>query len=133
MSKQNVRIRPLYKLILQLSISNTSLGYHGQGCCTGCEYPYSSDHAYNSDPLIMGCYRKSCTKDSNGVQRYWKKDETCGYDCSPFEIQLYMNPFTGTCESYCSTGYYRLNSTKSCVSDCPAGLYKYQRGSGEYN
>jgi hypothetical protein len=74
-----------------LSISNTSPSYHGQGCCTGCHNPYHNDHIYDSS--TKSCWKGSCPKDSNGVQQYWYISNTCGYQC----YGNYMNPYTGAC------------------------------------
>jgi hypothetical protein len=102
------------------SISNTSAGYHGQGCCTGCAYPYYNDHIYDS--LTKSCWKGSCPKDSNGVQQYWSRSRsgTCDYQC----YGDYMNPYTGACELPCSSGYYLVLSSRSCVENCPSGFYK---------
>lgn len=75
------------------------------GCCSGCSYPYSQDHYYDSN--AKDCIRGTCVPDGNGVRMYWYMTNQCEYTCP----NLYANNISNTCDYNCTNNLFALGIT----------------------
>lgn len=92
-----------------------SFGYiPEQRCVFVC--PNVTGQLYYADPFTRKC-STGCTY--NATVQLIKNDfnQTCVSECSP---ELFFDPFTFNCTPTCSHNYYSDNSTRTCVSICPA-------------
>jgi proprotein convertase subtilisin/kexin type 5 len=108
--------------------ANVSLyGYPvAQVCVDICPDPYYSnitDHlCYKCPEECASCYYPQLCLTC--VANHYLYSGACVESCPTFPVITYANPNRICGAAYqCTQGYYALNSTKSCVTSCPAGFY----------
>ena len=78
--------------------------------------PNVSGVLYYADPTTRKC-STSCTYNDTIKLIKNNANQTCVSQCNP---SLFFDPFTFNCTPTCSNSYYSDNSTRTCVSICPA-------------